>query len=59
MTSAKQQESGRFASGGVCLGHLVGRGPEGYEAFDVADKSLGIFETQAAAVAALMKGASR
>ena len=32
---------------------VVNRGPKGWEAFDADDQSLGIFETQAAAAAAI------
>jgi hypothetical protein len=48
---------GRFVyvyDGGTCLGHIVNRGPAGYEAFDIDDRSLGIFSTQREAAAALM-----
>jgi hypothetical protein len=39
----------------IVVGHLIRRGIQGFEAFDVADKSLGIFDTQHTAAAALMK----
>ena len=42
-------------AGQTCLGHLVNRGPEGFEAYDLNDNSLGIFATQKEAVAALMR----
>jgi hypothetical protein len=39
--------------GHKCVGHIIGRGPLGIKAFDVNDKSLGLFSTQAAAADAL------
>ena len=39
--------------GQVCCGHIVSRGPNGFEGFDVDDKSLGVFPTQKAAADAL------
>jgi hypothetical protein len=41
-------------SGRECIGHLVGRGPLGVEAFDAHDKSLGIFKTAPLAASALV-----
>jgi hypothetical protein len=38
---------------GRCSGFILNRGPAGFEAFDVNDRSLGLFETQALAAAAL------
>jgi hypothetical protein len=32
--------------GCTCIGHVIGRGPLGVEAFDVDDKSRGLFRTQ-------------
>jgi hypothetical protein len=40
-------------SGRECIGHLVGRGPLGVEAFDRDDNSVGVFETQQLAADAL------
>jgi hypothetical protein len=40
--------------GQQCLGHVLGRGPKGFEAFDRDDKSLRIFETQRQAANALL-----
>jgi hypothetical protein len=40
-------------SGQQCLGHLLNRGPQGWESFDVNDKSLGTFATMKAAADAL------
>ena len=40
--------------GQQCLGHVLGRGKAGYEAFNRDDKSLGIFETQRQAANALL-----
>jgi hypothetical protein len=38
---------------GKCLGHLMTRGVHGVECFDRDDRSLGIFATAEAALAAL------
>jgi hypothetical protein len=35
-----------------CLGHLLRRGPKGWEAFDARDTSLGLHSDQAEAAAA-------
>ena len=40
--------------GQQCLGHVLGRGPKGFEAFNRDDKSVGIFETQRQAANALV-----
>ena len=40
--------------GRQCLGHVLGRGPKGFEAFDREDQSLGVFETQRQAANALL-----
>ena len=40
--------------GRQCLGHVLGRGPKGFEAFDRDDKSVGIFETQRQAANAFL-----
>jgi hypothetical protein len=40
--------------GRACLGHVLSRGPKGFEAFDQDDKSFGIFETQRQAANALL-----
>jgi hypothetical protein len=37
-----------------CLGHVLGRGKGGFEAFDVDNRSLGIFPSQREAAAAIM-----
>ena len=42
--------------GRTCVGHVIGKGPAGFEAFDREDKSLGLFKTQAEAAAALPGG---
>jgi hypothetical protein len=39
--------------GRTCLGHVLNRGRQGYEAFDANDRSVGIFKTQAEATEAL------
>jgi hypothetical protein len=36
-----------------CVGHLVYRGRDGYQAYDANDRPLGCFVTQAAAIAAI------
>jgi hypothetical protein len=41
--------------GQCCLGHIISRGRDGYEAFDLDDKSLGLFPTQREAAAALVR----
>jgi hypothetical protein len=38
-----------------CVGHIICRGRDGFEAFDLDDKSAGMFATQAAAAAALVR----
>jgi hypothetical protein len=46
-----------------CIGHVLRRGPRGYEAFDSHDVSLGIYPTKGEAAAALttigVKGAAQ
>jgi hypothetical protein len=37
-----------------CLGHIISRGRDGYEAFDVDDRSVGLYPNQREAAAALM-----
>jgi hypothetical protein len=39
--------------GQQCIGHLIRRGKAGVEAFDVEDRSLGIFSSQHEAIAAM------
>jgi|RhiMethySRZTD1v2_1073278.scaffolds.fasta_scaffold5268912_1 hypothetical protein len=39
--------------GRKCVGHILGRGPAGFEAFDRDDKSLGLFPTGKQAANAL------
>jgi len=41
--------------GRKCAGHILGRGPAGFEAFDSNDKSLGLFPTGKQAANALVK----
>jgi len=41
--------------GARCFGHLLARGLNGVEAFDAADRSLGIFATPGQAVDALLQ----
>jgi hypothetical protein len=38
--------------GGRCLGHVLPCGRQGFEAFDLEDKSLGVFTSRTAAIAA-------
>jgi hypothetical protein len=40
--------------GQQCLGHVLSRGPKGFEAYDRNDRSLGVFETQRQAANALL-----
>ena len=40
--------------GRACLGHVLGRGRAGFEAFDADNGSLGIFPSQREAAAAIM-----
>ena len=42
-------------SGQSCLGHIISRGRDGFEAFDPDDKPIGIFATQREAAAALAR----
>jgi hypothetical protein len=45
-------------AGEICIGHLLDRGRADWEAFDRDDQSLGLFESAAAAVDALIAAAS-
>ena len=40
--------------GRECLGHVLSRGPKGFEAFDRDDKSVGLFPTAKQAANALL-----
>jgi hypothetical protein len=40
-------------AGQQCIGHLIRRGKAGVEAFDVEDRSLGIFSSQHEAIKAV------
>jgi hypothetical protein len=40
-------------SGRDCVGHIISRGPQGFEAYDRDDRSLGFFSSQEAAAHAL------
>jgi hypothetical protein len=42
--------------GRLCIGHLISRGKLGVEAFDVGDRSLGIFPSLKQAIAAFDGG---
>jgi hypothetical protein len=37
-----------------CLGHVLGRGKAGFEAFDIANQRIGLSSTQREAAAAIM-----
>jgi hypothetical protein len=39
-----------------CLGHIISRGPKGFEAFDADDKSIGTYPTQREAAAVIVGG---
>ena len=41
-------------SGPVCVGFVLERGKLGHEGFDAAEKSLGLFDTQSAAIEAVI-----
>lgn len=45
-------------AGDVCIGHVLERGPSGFEAFDAGDQSLGLFATASEAIAALIAASS-
>jgi hypothetical protein len=42
-----------YTADGRCCGHLVSRGRDGFEAFNLDDKSIGIFSRQREAAEAL------
>ena len=42
--------------GQLCLGHLLRRGPKGWECFDARDTSLGIYPSKKEAAGALTFG---
>jgi hypothetical protein len=60
MTSKAEPTTGMISiySGRDCLGRVMARGRFGFQAFDVDDKSLGLFSTQIEAMAALSAAAS-
>jgi hypothetical protein len=45
--------------GRECRGHVLARGPSGYEAFTADDRSLGLYKTQADAANALVEKEAR
>jgi hypothetical protein len=45
------------SDGRTAIGHIIPRGPRGYEAFDRSDTSLGTFKTQADAANAVFNAA--
>jgi hypothetical protein len=64
MTDLSPRQSGRnnFAyvfDGRQTVGHIISRGPRGFEAYDRDDKSVGIFATAAAAANALIVGSGQ
>ena len=42
-----------------CIGHVLARGKAGFEAFDINDKSVGLFADERAAIAALLNSGGR
>ena len=44
--------------GRLCVGHVLGRGRAGFEAFSSEDVSLGVFESQRAAIDAVNEAAA-
>ena len=55
-----QQLGGRHSwwsvyDGQRCCGHVISRGRDGFEAFDLDDRTRGVFPTQKAAAGALME----
>jgi hypothetical protein len=58
MSAAVKQSSSWLAvyDGTRCVGHVIARGKRGYEAFDVDDRSVGMFPTQQEAAGALEDG---
>jgi hypothetical protein len=48
-----------ICDGRECLGHVLNRGPSGWEAFDVDDQLLGTFASMREAVRALPQGGGR
>jgi len=53
---ADQQSWCAVYAGQACIGHTIRRGRHGFEAFDVDDKSIGVFADVAAAANALERG---
>jgi hypothetical protein len=43
-------------NGTRCVGHVIARGKRGYEAFDIDDRSVGLFPTHREAAGALEGG---
>jgi hypothetical protein len=59
MTSRQPQRAAHageapIVAGRHCLGHVLGRGKAGFEAFDIDNRSLGSFPSQREAAAAIM-----
>jgi hypothetical protein len=55
MTAAKQLITTMISvcAGTTCIGHILARGPKGYEAFDIDERTLGIYESQRLAADAI------
>jgi hypothetical protein len=58
MSAPVKQSSSWLAvyNGTRCVGHVIARGRRGYEAFDVDDRSVGLFPTPQEAAGALEDG---
>jgi len=48
-----------IAPDGKVVGHLLSRGVAGTEAFDIDDRSVGLFETEHVAANALLNGGAQ
>jgi hypothetical protein len=46
-------------NGRTCVGHVLARGKSGFQAFDVDDKSLGIYRTRSEAIDAVTDAAKQ
>ena len=42
-------------NGKECVGHVIGRGPEGFQAYDRNDKPVGLYPTASEAAAVLVR----
>jgi hypothetical protein len=61
MTSKAMPATGMLSvyDGRQCIGHLIRRGKCGVEAFDLDDRSLGVFASQHEAIGALIAAIRR